>query len=625
MSRNRLDAFENQTSQSSYQNKHTSNISRDVGRERNRQYKPSYIDQPHQPHQSYQATSHHNPRYQTRDRERERESHGVLSSTHHDQGYHTATSTHFSRHNSSTTPVAPPRPTQPLPRHPHSGAPVSSAAPNITTSAGLRSVHQQSHQLQGIPATPLSPHENPHMIYTSRQYRKLHVSGLPLLDGKLTGPLIKKFFEQYLKRLNFSTPDPVISVSLTLGDRPFCFIEFRSVLDTDAVVQLLERAEMGGVPLTIKRPRDFIGVPFDLKNFIVGYPAGSYLPPPEYTNELLLLGDGGVKNNETGIDGKGVESGTILPSMQPINLKKLTSSLPELPHNGELTIEEQYNYINLISKKSSNDIVSSLSSILTPAISLHSTLPTTQTYQSLESTSLQNDSINFTHFGPQSDIIQVFLSDSEKTLNDIDFLDFSDDFVTFINQQIYGILGEYGQIPYFSHIVVPRKNKPMDIIQDGEKINKMSPQGIEMSSNIDPNTYIYTAPGLLGLQKAVSDGADMKDVQGYKIVGVCGELAQKFIGTCFIICSNIDISSTLIEILNSTHYTKQLLYAQYGDAAVVKGLLQYLPAEEQIAQLQGSIQQSEKVNQHNTTKHDEGQLGMNNNDDNYLQEEEVMF
>lgn len=118
---------------------------------------------------------------------------------------------------------------------------------------------------------------NPQIAQATRSIRRLYVGNLPS-HLPLNELALSDYFVQYMKHLGFTTPEPVLSVSLN-QERTYCFVEFRSVADTDAVLYLMNGAEMAGRRIRISRPKDYApGLP-EVQDFIVGYPPGSFKPP----------------------------------------------------------------------------------------------------------------------------------------------------------------------------------------------------------------------------------------------------------------------------------------------------------------------------------------------------------
>jgi splicing factor U2AF subunit len=118
---------------------------------------------------------------------------------------------------------------------------------------------------------------NPQIAQATRTIRRLYVGNLPS-HLPLNELALTDYFVQMMRHLRFTTPEPVLSVSLH-QERTYCFVEFRSVADTDAVLQIMNGAEMGDRRIRISRPKDYAPGPPEVQDFIVGYPPGSYKPP----------------------------------------------------------------------------------------------------------------------------------------------------------------------------------------------------------------------------------------------------------------------------------------------------------------------------------------------------------
>jgi len=115
----------------------------------------------------------------------------------------------------------------------------------------------------------------------TRQARRLYVGNLPVGMG-LTDQILTQFFSSTVTSLGITTPHPVLSVWLS-AEQTFCFVEFRSVQDTNLCLQLLQGISLGNRTLRIGRPSEYAELPEHLKDYVVPLaqvPALSTMPNP---------------------------------------------------------------------------------------------------------------------------------------------------------------------------------------------------------------------------------------------------------------------------------------------------------------------------------------------------------
>ncbi|MES1916236.1 MAG: hypothetical protein MHM6MM_008075, partial [Cercozoa sp. M6MM] len=104
-------------------------------------------------------------------------------------------------------------------------------------------------------------------VERTRAARRLFVGNLPI-SMRLTPAGLQRFFTDALGELGIVTPHPVLSVWIN-SEGSFCFVELRSVKDTDTSLQLLEGVTLGGRPLRVGRPADYAAAPGSLADFVV--------------------------------------------------------------------------------------------------------------------------------------------------------------------------------------------------------------------------------------------------------------------------------------------------------------------------------------------------------------------
>jgi len=111
----------------------------------------------------------------------------------------------------------------------------------------------------------------------TRQARRLYVGNLPVGMG-INEQMLTEFFNSTVTSLGITTPNPVLS-NWRSSEGTFCFVEFRSVQDATACLNLLQGVTLGGRTLRVGRPAGYQPPPPQFENYIVGFPAGSFKPP----------------------------------------------------------------------------------------------------------------------------------------------------------------------------------------------------------------------------------------------------------------------------------------------------------------------------------------------------------
>jgi len=369
------------------------------------------------------------------------------------------------------------------------------------------------------------------------------VGNLPPLDGQLTEALIIQYFTKYMEFLKFTTPSPVMDVSLNHNSKNFCFVEFRSIADADAVFHLMQGCMMGANALKLNRPKDYQGVPADLRDYIVGHPPGAFKPPP-YSGTLTIL-------PPTSASTSGQPS-TASTTLSPSQASPSGTLVPE-----SMSIEEEYQKIMGLSKSLVNDFVIKALPLLTPLSLINQPLVTEQLHLlSTSSSSLTTPKgetvIQISNMVRTSSPLEI-----NKLSNNIEWLNLADDLVTFLHQELAKILYDTSHTTFFGDIIIPRPSSWPDQPQDH-------------TDPIDPQTGIYLFSG------APTERLGNIPHQQHRVIGPWNPTAQKYLGSVFIVCTNQSSAETILHVLSQSLYFKQLMYAQFCPMQVVDDLLAYL-------------------------------------------------
>lgn len=149
----------------------------------------------------------------------------------------------------------------------------------------------------------------------TRQARRLYVGNLPTGMG-LTDQYLLEFFTTVCKQIGVQTVSPVLSV-WTSSEGTFCFVEMRAVQDATSCLALMQTLTLAGRILKVGRPADYKPLLPAYYAFVVGQPAGTYVPiqPPA---GLLGLTGMGMQGMMPGLAGLGMNALVVNPLTVPV-------------------------------------------------------------------------------------------------------------------------------------------------------------------------------------------------------------------------------------------------------------------------------------------------------------------
>ncbi|CEP04001.1 hypothetical protein PBRA_009581, partial [Plasmodiophora brassicae] len=124
---------------------------------------------------------------------------------------------------------------------------------------------------------------NPQLAQVTRQARRLYCGNLPIGAGFTEAALVQ-FFTNAAIASGITTPNPVVSV-WTSSDGSFCFVECRAVSDATRCIDIFDGLMLGGRPLRVGRPADYMPAPDHLDTFVMDI-AGLPAAPADCTGRL---------------------------------------------------------------------------------------------------------------------------------------------------------------------------------------------------------------------------------------------------------------------------------------------------------------------------------------------------